>query len=103
MLFVVIYAAVMCATLMSFTHVTKRIYDAQHAQFAADASAIGCVLSNQRLAPNNSEIFATQNGGTILRLDFADGQCVVLVQTHSVVRHAIAVSITSDELPTLKR
>jgi hypothetical protein len=99
----VLVATVMTASLVSIAHTTSRIIDAQRAQFAADAVAIDCVLTNSISAQLTAQEIATQNHGEILELDSVRGRCAVVVKSHSVARGAVAVSSSGFDLPTLQR
>ena len=99
----VLVATVMTASLVSIAHTTRRIIDAQRAQFAADAVAIDCVLTNSISVHQTAQQIATQNHAEILELDSVRGRCAVVVKSHSVARRAVAVSSSGFELPTLQR
>ncbi len=93
----------MTASLVSIAHTTSRIIDAQRAQFAADAVAIDCVLTNSIFVQQRAQQLATQNHAEILELDSVRGRCAVVVKSHSVARRAVAVSSSGFDLPTLQR
>ena len=96
-------ATLMTASLVSIAHTTSRIIDAQRAQFAADAVAINCVLTNSISIQQPEQQIATQNHAEILELDSVRGRCAVVVKSHSVARRAVAVSSSGFDLPTLQR
>ena len=96
-------ATVMTASLVSIAHTTNRIIDAQRAQFAADAVAIDCVLTNSIFVQQLAQQLATQNHAEILELDSVRGRCAVVVKSHSAARRAVAVSSSGFDLPTLQR
>ena len=96
-------ATLMTASLVSIAHTTSRIIDAQRAQFAADAVAINCVLTNSVSIQQPAPQIATQNHAEILELDSVRGRCAVVVKSHSVARRAVAVSSSGFDLPTLQR
>jgi len=100
---VVLVATVMTASLVSIAHTTRRIIDAQRAQFAADTVAIDCVLTNSISVQQPAQQIAEQNHAEILELDSVRGRCAVVVKSHSVARRAVAVSSSGFDLPTLQR
>ncbi len=91
------------ATLISLGRTTGRIIDAEQAQFAADTAAIGCVLANQDQSREIAESFAEQNYGQLLQIEIGAGRCVTVVQSRTVVRRAVALSVRGFDLPTLQR
>ena len=93
----------MSASLVAVAHTTSRLIDAQRAQFAADASAISCLATNQDQAHEVAKSFAEQNFGRLLQLEVSADRCTTIVQSRTVVRRAVALSVQGFDLPTLKR
>ena len=93
----------MSASLYSLAHTGSRLVSAQQSQFAADASALGCVLVQQNLARETVERIAEQNFAKVLELKTSVDQCVAVVEVDHAVRRAVAVSVTGLDLPTLQR
>jgi len=93
----------MSLCLVAVAHTTSRLIDAQRAQFAADASAISCLATEQGQAYKAAESFAAQNSGQLRQLDAKADQCTTVVQSRTVVRRAVALSVQGFDLPTLKR
>lgn len=94
---------VMSLSLVAVAHTSSRLIDAQRAQFAADASAISCLATEQDQAYEAAESFAAQNSGQLRQLDAKADQCTTVVQSRTVVRRAVALSVHGFDLPTLKR
>lgn len=91
--------ALMSATLYSLAHISLRLFDAQQSQFAADASALACVVAQEDLA----RIIAEQNFAQIIETKKLGDKCIVVVKANNVVRRAVAVSVEGLDLPTLQR
>jgi hypothetical protein len=91
--------ALMSATLLSLVHIGLRLFDAQQSQFAADASALACVMAHEDLARE----IAKQNFAQIIETKKFGYKCVVVVETNHVLRRAVAVSVEGLDLPTLQR
>ena len=93
----------MNATLFSLAHISQRLFDAQQSQFAADASALACVLAGQDLALATAEDIAQQNFANIVRAEKDADKCIIVAEANRVLRRAVAVSIEGLDLPTLQR
>ena len=91
--------ALMSATLYSLAHIGLRLFDAQQSQFAADASALACVMAHEDLAREIAE----QNFAQLIETKKLGDKCVVVVKANHVVRRAVAVSVEGLDLPTLQR
>ena len=91
--------ALMSATLYSLAHISLRLFDAQQSQFAADASALACVVAQEDLARKIAE----QNFAQIIETNKLGDKCIVVVKANHVVRRAVAVSVEGLDLPTLQR
>ena len=91
--------ALMSASLYSLSHISLRLFDAQQSQFAADASALACVVAQDDLAREIAE----QNFAQIIETKKLGDKCVVVVKVNRVVRQAVAVSVEGFDLPTLQR
>ena len=91
--------ALMSALLYSLAHISLRLFDAQQSQFAADASALACVVAQDDLAREIAE----QNFAQIIETKNLGDKCVVVVKANRVVRRAVAVSVEGFDLPTLQR
>ena len=89
----------MSATLYSLANISLRLFDAQQSQFAADASALACVVAQEDLA----RIIAEQNFAQIIETKKLGDKCIVVVKANNVVRRAVAVSVEGLDLPTLQR
>ena len=89
----------MSATLHSLAHISLRLFDAQQSQFAADASALACVVAQEDLARKIAE----QNLAQIIETKKLGDKCIVVVKANHVVRRAVAVSVEGLDLPTLQR
>jgi len=89
----------MSATLYSLANIGLRLFDAQQSQFAADASALACVMAHEDLAREIAE----QNFAQLIETKKLGDKCIVVVKTNHVVRRAVAVSVEGFELPTLQR
>ena len=89
----------MSATLYSLAHISLRLFDAQQSQFAADASALACVVAQEDLARKIAE----QNLAQIIETKKLGDKCIVVVKANNVVRRAVAVSVEGLDLPTLQR
>ena len=89
----------MSASLYSLAHISLRLFDAQQSQFAADASALACVVAQDDLAREIAE----QNFAQIIETKNLGDKCVVVVKANRVVRRAVAVSVEGFDLPTLQR
>jgi len=89
----------MSASLYSLSHISLRLFDAQQSQFAADASALACVVAQDDLAREIAE----QNFAQIIETKKLGDKCVVVVKVNRVVRQAVAVSVEGFDLPTLQR
>jgi hypothetical protein len=96
---VLITMALMSASLYSLAHISLRLFDAQQSQFAADASALACVMAHEDLAREIAE----QNFAQLIETKKLGDKCIVVVKTNHVVRRAVAVSVEGFELPTLQR
>jgi hypothetical protein len=96
---VLITMALMSASLYSLSHISLRLFDAQQSQFAADASALACVVAHDDLAREIAE----QNFAQIIETKNLGDKCVVVVKANRVVRQAVAVSVGGFDLPTLQR
>lgn len=105
--FVLITMVLMNAVLYSLAHTGTRLINAQQSQFAADSSALGCVLaqqdSPQEFAEQIAEQIAEQNFAQVLEFETSFDQCVVVVEVDHVARRAVAVSVGGLDLPTLQR
>ena len=91
--------ALMSASLYSLAHISLRLFDAQQSQFAADASALACVVAQDDLVRELAE----QNFAQLIETKKLDDKCVVVVKANHVVRRAVAVSVEGLDLPTLQR
>jgi len=91
--------ALMSATLYSLANIGLRLFDAQQSQFAADASALACVMAHEDLAREIAE----QNFAQIIETKKLGDKCVVVVKANRVMRRAVAVSVEGFDLPTLQR
>jgi hypothetical protein len=89
----------MSATLYSLANIGLRLFDAQQSQFAADASALACVMAHEDLAREIAE----QNFAQIIETKKLGDKCVVVVKANRVMRRAVAVSVEGFDLPTLQR
>ena len=89
----------MSASLYSLALISLRLFDAQQSQFAADASALACVVAHDDLAREIAE----QNFAQIIETKNLGDKCVVVVKANRVVRRAVAVSVEGFDLPTLQR
>ena len=89
----------MSATLYSLAHISLHLFDAQQSQFAADASALACVVAQEDLARKIAE----QNFAQIIETKKLGDKCIVVVKANYVVRRAVAVSVEGLDLPTLQR
>ena len=89
----------MSASLYSLAHISLRLFDAQQSQFAADASALACVVAQDDLVREIAE----QNFAQIIETKNLGDKCVVVVKANRVVRRAVAVSVDGFDLPTLQR
>jgi hypothetical protein len=96
---VLITMALMSATLYSLAHIGLRLFDAQQSQFAADASALACVMAHEDLAREIAE----QNFAQLIETKKLGDKCVVVVKANRVMRRAVAVSVEGFDLPTLQR
>jgi hypothetical protein len=96
---VLITMALMSATLYSLANIGLRLFDAQQSQFAADASALACVMAHEDLAREIAE----QNFAQIIETKKLGDKCVVVVKANRVMRRAVAVSVEGFDLPTLQR
>jgi hypothetical protein len=96
---VLITMALMSASLYSLAHISLRLFDAQQSQFAADASALACVVAQDDLVRELAE----QNFAQLIETKKLDDKCVVVVKANHVVRRAVAVSVEGLDLPTLQR
>jgi hypothetical protein len=95
---VLITMALMSASLYSLALISLRLFDAQQSQFAADASALACVMAHEDLAREIAE----QNFAQIIETKKLGDKCVV-VKVNRVMRRAVAVSVEGFDLPTLQR
>ena len=91
--------ALMSATLYSLANIGLRLFDAQQSQFAADASALACVMAHEDLAREIAE----QNFAQVIETKKLGDKCVVVVKANRVMRRAVAVSVEGFNLPTLQR
>lgn len=91
--------ALMSASLYSLAHISLRLVDAQQSQFAADASALACVVAQDDLVRELAE----QNFAQLIETKKLDDKCIVVVKANHVVRRAVAVSVEGLDLPTLQR
>ena len=89
----------MSASLYSLAHISLRLFDAQQSQFAADASALACVIAQDDLVRELAE----QNFAQIIGTKKLGDKCVVVVKANRVVRRAVAMSVEGFDLPTLQR
>ena len=89
----------MSAILYSLAHIGLRLFDAQQSQFAADASALACVMAYEDLAREIAE----QNFAQLIETKKLGDKCVVVVKANRVMRRAVAVSVEGFDLPTLQR
>ena len=89
----------MSATLYSLANIGLRLFDAQQSQFAADASALACVMAHEDLAREIAE----QNFAQVIETKKLGDKCVVVVKANRVMRRAVAVSVEGFNLPTLQR
>jgi hypothetical protein len=96
---VLITMALMSATLYSLAHIGLRLFDAQQSQFAADASALACVVAQDDLVRELAE----QNFAQLIETKKLGDKCVVVVKANRVMRRAVAVSVDGLDLPTLQR
>ena len=95
--------ALTSAALYSLAHTGIRLIDAQQSQFAADATAVGCVLAQQDSPREIAEQIAEQNFAQVIEIETFFDQCVVVVEVDHVARRAVAVSVGGLDLPTLQR
>ena len=91
--------ALMSASLYSLALISLRLFDAQQSQFAADASALACVVAQDDLVRELAE----QNFAQLIETKKLDDKCIVVVKANHVVRRAVAVSVEGLDLPTLQR
>ena len=91
--------ALMSASLYSLAHISLRLFDAQQSQFAADASALACVVAQDDLVRELAE----QNFAQLIETKKLDDKCIVVVKANHVIRRAVAVSVEGLDLPTLQR
>jgi len=91
--------ALMSASLYSLAHISLRFFDAQQSQFAADASALACVVAQDDLVRELAE----QNFAQLIETKKLGDKCVVVVKANRVMRRAVAVSVDGLDLPTLQR
>ena len=91
--------ALMSASLYSLAHISLRLFDAQQSQFAADASALACVMAHDDLVRELAE----QNFAQLIETKKLDDKCIVVVKANHVMRRAVAVSVEGFDLPTLQR
>ena len=91
--------ALMSASLYSLAHISLRLFDAQQSQFAADASALACVIAQDDLVRELAE----QNFAQLIETKKLDDKCIVVVKANHVMRRAVAVSVEGFDLPTLQR
>jgi hypothetical protein len=96
---VLITMALMSATLYSLANIGLRLFDAQQSQFAADASALACVVAQDDLVRELAE----QNFAQLIETKKLGDKCVVVVKANRVIRRAVAVSVDGLDLPTLQR
>ena len=89
----------MSASLYSLAHFSLRLFDAQQSQFAADASALACVVAQDDLVRELAE----QNFTQLIETKRLGDKCVVVVKANRVMRRAVAVSVEGFDLPTLQR
>ena len=89
----------MSASLYSLALISLRLFDAQQSQFAADASALACVMAHDDLVRELAE----QNFAQLIETKKLDDKCIVVVKANHVVRRAVAVSVEGFDLPTLQR
>jgi len=90
--------SLMTATLYSLSNIGMRLFDAQQSQFAADVSALACVMAHEDLARKIAE----QNFGQMIETEKLSDKCTVVVEANHVVRRAVAVSAEGLDLPTLQ-
>lgn len=95
--------ALMSAALYSLAHTGTRLINAQQSQFAADSSALGCVLAQQDAPQEFAEQIAEQNFAHVIEFETSFDRCVVVVEVDNVERRAAAVSVGGLDLPTLQR
>lgn len=95
--------ALMSAVLYSLAHTGTRLINAQQSQFAADSSALGCVLAQQDAPQEFAEQIAEQNFARVIEFETSFDRCVVVVEVDNVERRASAVSVGGLDLPTLQR
>ena len=67
--------ALMSASLYSLAHISLRLFDAQQSQFAADASALACVVAQDDLVRELAE----QNFAQLIETKKLDDKCIVVV------------------------
>lgn len=91
--------ALMSASLYSLALISLRLFDAQQSQFAADASALACVMAHDDLVRELAE----QNFAQLIETKKLDDKCIVVVKANHVMRRAVAVSVEGFDLPTLQR
>lgn len=101
--FVMITMALMSAALYSLAHTVTRLINAQQSQFAADSSALGCILAQQDAPQEFAEQIAEQNFAHVIEFETSFDRCVVVVEVDNVERRAAAVSVGGLDLPTLQR
>lgn len=90
-------------SLVSLINTGNRLLDAQQSQFAADASALGCVLVENDVAQDVLKKILEQNFAELVEARIDTDQCVTTVRVDRVKRRAIAVSVGGLDLPTLQR
>ena len=89
----------MSASFYSLAHISLRLFDAQQSQFAADASALACVVAQDDLVRELAE----QNFAQLIETKKLGDKCIVVVKANRVMRRAVAVSVDGLDLPTLQR
>jgi len=90
-------------SLFSLVHTSNRLLAAQQSQFAADASALGCVLVENDVVQDVLKKIVEQNFAELVEVLIDTDQCVTTVRVDRVERRAIAMSVGGLDLPTLQR
>ncbi|MFM7829245.1 MAG: hypothetical protein ACKO92_05340 [Actinomycetota bacterium] len=102
--FTMISLALMSATLLALVHTAGRLFDAQIAQSAADASALACASSEQNEIESREQAaeMARRNGGELQRTEIKTDRCGVVVVVRKVARGSVAMSMGRDVVPILR-
>lgn len=77
----------------------QTIISSQHAQTAADAAALSCVIHGQ----DSVERTILMNDSELISLNLTISQCQVVAQFRGISRGAFASITGNSDLPTLQR